>query len=268
MERSPSEARPHNTTVRLSRVVQLPWAVALGLCVTVGLGVFTLLGEFVALTARKSAPIYVVFIFFSLPFIFTLWERAVSVPGAGGVYPFARTNRFLWHRFFSGWLLLGGYAVLIALLAWGMAYYLEALYIEAMGSGSTGALAFDRRWLAAASIVLISLYTLITDRINWRRQLILTAIAVGGLFLIALMGTIFPSSDGQSINQISATTLVLENVTLMMASLWGLYLVLGVRAQTRASHEKHGLGLGAAGRRPRRRRRAGRDLGQPAMAAS
>ncbi len=210
----------------MSRVLHLPWVVALGLAATVGLGVFTLLGEFVSLTARRIGPAYLVLALVSAPFILTFLERAISVPGAGGAYQLARTNRFLWHRFFSGWLLLGGYAVLVALLSWGISFYLETLYL------ATGfELSFDRVWLAALGLAGIMIYTLLKKRINWSRRFVITAAGVGILLLVVLLGIVFPASSVQSARPLPSSLLILETVTLMTSCLWGLYLVLSTRAQ-------------------------------------
>ncbi len=226
MARSSTEIRSSSSTVRMSRVLHVSWVVALGLSATVGLGVFTLLGEFVTLTARRVGPTYVVLMLFSVPFLLTFLERAVSVPGAGGAYQLARTNRFLWHRYFSGWLLLGGYAVLVALLSWGIAFYLEALALE---SGFN--LPFDRMWLAALGLAGIMIYTLLKKRVNWERRLVLTTAALSILLLVVGLGIVFPSSSTQSSRPPPSSLLVLEAVTLMTSALWGLYLVLGTRAQ-------------------------------------
>jgi len=50
----PSEAGAQTqTAVRFSRVMRLRWVVALGASISVGLGVFTLLGQYAQLAGRQ-----------------------------------------------------------------------------------------------------------------------------------------------------------------------------------------------------------------------
>ena len=115
-------------SVRFSRVLGLHSAVALGASISVGLGVYVLLGLLVQVAGRQAvgAP-YIFMALLALPIILTYAERAAVIPGSGGAYKLARVSGNVPLTFASGWLLLAGYASLAAILGWGVALHVNVL---------------------------------------------------------------------------------------------------------------------------------------------
>lgn len=144
--------------VRYSRTVTLSWAVALGASVTVGLGVFVLLGSLGPLAGRQLAPAYLLAVALFTPVALTYAERAVVTPGSGGPYSLARAGEANRRAYFAGWLLLGAYVVLAALLGWGAALHLNLSLARFLD------LPIVSSWLAPALVILVALNELLGTR--------------------------------------------------------------------------------------------------------
>ena len=119
---------PSENAIRFSRVLNLKQLVAMGSSLSVGVGVFILLGVFTRLAGAQSliTP-YLVMAVAALPIVLTYSERLAVLPGSGGAYNLARTSKQVWLVYLVGWFLLGGFVALIALLGWGVALYLDLL---------------------------------------------------------------------------------------------------------------------------------------------
>ncbi|OQY33978.1 MAG: hypothetical protein B6243_05920 [Anaerolineaceae bacterium 4572_5.2] len=63
----------------------------------------------------------------ALPIILTHSERAAVISGSGDISGLVSHRGGVWLTCAVGWLLMGGYAVLIALLGWGVALHLNIL---------------------------------------------------------------------------------------------------------------------------------------------
>ena len=175
-----SSPTPPAYTVRYSRVIGPIWAVAIGLTITVGLGVFTLMGVFVTTSTRNIVGAFLLAAVVALPFLATYVERALVVPGREGVYSLVRTSSVLWHRFITGWLLLGGYAVLIALLGYGMALYLE-LFLGTVLNQET----ISVKLLTVLAIAVAAPLVLFATGAQWRRRTVLVLTAT--VFVVVLV---------------------------------------------------------------------------------
>ena len=214
--------------VRFSRVLRLPWLVALGASVTVGLGVYTLMTVFVENlgTGQVVGP-YIVLGVIAVPIVLTLAERAAVIPGSGGLYRLAAYSGILWVGNFAGWLMLGGYAVLTALLSWGMALGVNLLATELFG------LTIDIRWIAAAVLGVVTIVGLQGVRSTWRTK---AALVYASLVFLALLSSrnLVAISVGQAISDAIPRSFEIFQVTAFIASsLWGLDYILSVRDQVR-----------------------------------
>ena len=214
--------------VRFSRVLRLPWLVALGASVTVGLGVYTLLTVIVENlgTGQVVGP-YITLGVIAIPIVLTLAERAAVVPGSGGLYRLAANSGTLWIGNFAGWLMLGGYAVLAALLSWGMALGVDLLATELFD------LTIDIRLIAAAVLGVVTIVSLRGVRSTWRTK---AAFVYASLVFLAVLSTrnLVAISVGQAISDAIPRTFEVFQITAFMASsLWGLDYILSVRDQVR-----------------------------------
>ena len=102
---------------------------------TVGLGVFVLLGQFSQVAGQQdlAAP-YILLAIMAVPLILTYAEQLGVTPGSGGAYNLARTSELVWLTYGAGWFILGGYLCVIALLGWGVALHLGLFLRPAAGS--------------------------------------------------------------------------------------------------------------------------------------
>jgi len=228
MANDPVSSPERQGAVRFSRVLGLPWLVALGASVTVGLGVYTLLTLFVKNlgTGQVIAP-YVGLGAVAIPIVLTLAERAAVVPGSGGLYRLARNSGTLWVGYFGGWLMLGGYAVLTALLGWGMALGVDLLLVELFG------LAIDVRWIAAGVLGLVAIASLQGIGAAWRTRAAFVYASLVFLIVLSIRNLVAVSII-EAVSDAVPRTFELFTITAFMASsLWGLDYILSVRDQVR-----------------------------------
>jgi len=228
MAEFPVASSEKHGAVRFSRVLRLPWLVALGASVTVGLGVYTLLTVVVQNlgTGQVISP-YIALGAIAVPIVLTLAERAAVIPGSGGLYRLAAHSGTLWVGYFAGWLMLGGYAMLTALLGWGVALGVDLLLNELFG------LVIDVRWITAAVLGLVAIASLQGRRSTWR---IKAAIVYAALVFLAVLSArnLVAISFSQAISDAVPRSFELFTITAFLASsLWGLDYILSVRDQVR-----------------------------------
>ncbi|MEZ4558454.1 MAG: amino acid permease [Caldilineaceae bacterium] len=201
---------------------------AIGLTITVGLGVFTLMGVFVTASTRNIVGAFLLAAVVALPFLATYVERALVVPGREGVYSLVRTSSVLWHRFITGWLLLGGYAVLIALLGYGMALYLE-LFLGTVLNQET----ISVKLLTVLAIAVAAPLVLFATGAQWRRRTVLVLTAT--VFVVVLViGRAWTSNMTVPLDTVfTMQTYVLRISMLIGATYWGLLLLVDMRGRVR-----------------------------------
>jgi amino acid transporter len=77
--------------------MRLRWVTALGASISVGLGVYILLGPLLLVAGQQSlGPPYLVMAIIAVPIILTYAERAGVTPGSGGAYNLARMSGLVW----------------------------------------------------------------------------------------------------------------------------------------------------------------------------
>jgi len=211
--------------VRFSRIMPFRWAVALGASVSIGLSIFTLLGVF----AREAGPqtLGIPFLFMgiaAIPLVLTYAERGAVLPGSGGAYNLARPGGRVWLMFANGWLLLGGYAVLAALLGWGVALQLNLLFTRFFE------ITLNQNWLAVAVIGIMALNSILGTKWAWhaRSRYIFLSIAFVAGFAIVLWINPAPGASAAS-NYFRGSAAIFRLATLMFSSLWGLHFILNAR---------------------------------------
>ena len=146
-----------SSTVRFSRVMRLRTLTAVGLSISVGLGVFGVLGnsfQTIGNAGALTGP-YLLLVIVATPIVLTLAERGAVVSGTGGVYSLVRHSGWLWQSYFTGWLLLGGHLVLSSLLGISAALHLNVLFQQLF------ALSLDLSLLATIIIGVMTLNMLI-----------------------------------------------------------------------------------------------------------
>ncbi len=221
----PNNLPQTNNTVQFSRIMRLPWVVAVGASVSVGLGIYTLLGFFVRLSGNNMAfEPYLLAAIIAIPIILTYAERAAVTPGSGGVYNLARPVGVVWHSFATGWLLIGGYIALIALLGWGAALNLDILSAAIFGYS------LNLTWLAVLVVGLVALNNLVGSGGAWKLRVFL--IYAGIVFLVLVIAQSFFESQSALFSNYyfgKSSSQLLNIAPLMMTMLWGLNLIIDTR---------------------------------------
>ncbi len=214
--------------VRYSRVLRLPWLVALGTSATVGLGVYTLLSIFGNyLDTEDTAGPYLILGLISIPIVLTVAERAAVIPGAGGLYRLAAHSRSLWVSYFTGWLMLAGYITLSASLAWGVALSVDLLLRDFFN------LVLDIRWIAAGALALLAINSLQMISTKWRTRSTLVFAALIYLALLATRNLIAVNLADLARSSIPRSVDLFTVAAILASSLWGLDYILSVRDQIR-----------------------------------
>ncbi len=234
--------------IRFSRTIGLTRAIAIGCSVTVALGVFVLADMLLGRTGSLALPVYAVFGLLVAPIVLFYAERAAVLPG-GGPYALVRINGVLTRVFAVGWLLLGTYLGLLALLSWGAALYVAGIVQWLFG------FVIDSRWLAPGLLLFIVINNLSGARGGWRLRMFTIYGAIGLLVILLLRSWLSSGLPALVPAETGTTRSFLSNVALLTPLLGGMFLLLERRDEMRTPERLLlpalfvplliGLGLGA-----------------------
>lgn len=206
------------------RTVGLLRAIAIGGSITVGLGIFVLFGLFLQKDGAQVWKAYLSAGIVFLPLVLTYAERALVVPGSGGIVSLVRASGSTWRTYASGWLLVGGHLTLIALLGWGGALYLNTSLERLLGY------TIEMHWLAPAMVIVVALNDLIGTRNDWRMRVIVVYVGILILPVLAGVAWFVPAAQGAGGEGLDFESMNLVRIiALMGAMLWGLNFVLDKR---------------------------------------
>ncbi|MEA3337171.1 MAG: DUF389 domain-containing protein [Chloroflexota bacterium] len=211
-------------TARFSRVLGLNRTIVLGASVSVGVGIYILLGLADQLAGRGSASVaYILMMIAALPIILTYAERAGVTPG-NGAYNLARLGGNLMLTFAAGWVLLAGYIALISLLAWGVGLQIDIITNEFFEFG------LPIKWVGAAAVLLVVLNNLVDTKGSWVVKTVMVTGAVVMILIMAMRGAgaaqeVSPFSEYSWSESVANKTIA----GILGASLWGLNIILGSR---------------------------------------
>lgn len=211
--------------VRYSRVLSLTGAIALGASVTVGLGVFVLLGTTTEV-ARVGTPYGLLALAF-LPVVLTFAERGLASPGGRGVFRLGGLGEPSWAIFAGDWLALGGYASLVAVLGWGVALFVNPLLQRLL------AVTIDETLLALAVIILMTWISALGLHGSRRTRTRLVYLSVFVLVIVIGWGWFAPVAMARSSFVLPAPGNIVQATAMLAAMLWGLGLILDHRDQVR-----------------------------------
>jgi uncharacterized hydrophobic protein (TIGR00271 family) len=212
--------------IRSARDIGVLSGIAIGVSVTVGVGVYDLLGLLETnYGARSLAKPYLILILVALPFILTYAERSRIFPKGDGVYTLVYRGRWLWPTFFTAWGLLGGYIALLALLGWGAGQHI-LLALRLFGVNA------PHEALSLFAIILVAAGNFLGFRRNWRRRSWIAGIATLLLVVLTMRGFLIkPTTAAPPSFYIPPLTPSLIVVGKLSAILWGIPILLSVRAQ-------------------------------------
>jgi len=181
-----------------------------------------LLGQFVQIAGNETVGVpYLVLAIITIPLILTYAERASVITGDS--LEIAEAGGILWTTYGTGWLTLGGYASLIALLGWGVALHLNMI------AGVFFQASLDLPLLAAVIIGLLALNSIFGIREAWKSK---GTFIFAGIFFLALLliaGLFTTTEHVDPYQWFRNTDKVLGIATLMFSSFWGLHFVINVR---------------------------------------
>ncbi|NJO84902.1 MAG: amino acid permease, partial [Blastochloris sp.] len=223
-----SSASPNRPAIRFSRTVGLPRAVAKGCTISIVLGIFVLGDLFLQAGDAKTPQAYLAAMLLALPFILSYAERGAVISGSGGVYGLVRASGSTWRTYMSGWLLLGGHLVLIALFGWGAALYLQTALISLVQ------LSVDTHWLAAGIVSLVALNDVVGLQRGWRLRVFLVYASIGVLLLLLGYLWLIPTVPGayQPLPLLAPagdTSSMVRLVAMLSAMLWSIHFIIDSR---------------------------------------
>ncbi len=222
--------------VKHSPMLPLTTLVAMGSLASVGLGVFLLVGRIAGILGSQTPLAYGLAVFFFLPIILVLGERAAVTRGPGGLYNLARGGTGVGLPYWIGWLLSGGYLLLGAVFAWSAGSVLVDLFHLAFE------IDVDLRLMAIAVVLTVSVLRLPHIQTSWRTKSI--ALVITFLFIIALGLRLifFPIAASQS-SVYLPTDDALRAVPFIAIGLYGASFVLDFRDEVRRPQRRILAGL-------------------------
>jgi len=207
--------------IQLNREVPTRSVIIIGLGMTAGIGVLSILGRFVfSYDARGSAIGYLLLLLFITPFMLTHTERVASLGGERGLYGLVRGRYGLTLVFLAGWLELAGYVSVIAIFA-----RLASMYGLTAYQTFVHEVAVNPKWISLGALVLIFLLELSGIRGSRKINATLTLLGFGLIIGLAIFSQINQPAE------LTRFPLVLKSIApfklsaLFMASFWGLILV-------------------------------------------
>ena len=222
---------PHTTetksAIRFSNFLRSGWLIALGASVTIGLGVFTMLGQVMQLAGIRASAAYGLAAIVFIPLLVTLAERTAAKPDRGWANSLARRDDSLILSFISGWLAFAGYLCLAALLSWGAGLHLSRL-IEQFA-----AVVLDVRLLAIGLIALIVLNRLLTTRERWQTRTMIIFMSVLVLLIVIVREWTLPGFDDKIEILTKSPNGILRIVAYLSVTIWGISLILNRGDQVR-----------------------------------
>jgi uncharacterized hydrophobic protein (TIGR00271 family) len=226
METEPS-SRTSRSTIRYSRVLGPFWTLALGSSVTIGVGVFILLGQILPLTQGSTPLAYGLAVLTFIPLGLTYAERAANLRDGEGAFRLMRPNEPSWLVYAGSWLSLIGYASLIGLLGWGAMLHFN-LFLARLFDAT-----IDMRVGGPVLILLVAWNSVLGPQGSWRARSRMIYLCI--LILAGILGLEWFSSPGPSGTALPAQdpNTVISGMALLAAALWGLGLILDFRDKVR-----------------------------------
>ena len=218
-----SQSKP---SVRYSRVLTARHAVAIGATITVGLGVFALLGLLNQSAGGESlVNTYLLAAVIAIPIILTLSERLGVIHGNYGIYNIARAGHNIDIAYATGWLLIGGYIALAAILSWGAALHVNIL-LQLFYP-----LPIEIGWIGGGVLLLVGVLKFIGRGATWRTRATIVLISCVILLWIALRNFALTDEVGEAGALFFDSLGTTELLALLASTYWGLAFILSDRDQ-------------------------------------
>ena len=215
------------STVRYGRFMSLPRTIALGSSITIGLGIFVLLGFVLDIAGTRSPLSYGLLALLFIPVVLAYAERAIAYPRGRGIFRLGREDDPTWFAYAGDWVGIAGFAGVLALLGWGAGYHLDLLLQRFFS------LSIQVLYLGVGMVILALLYRAISSRGTWRTRMRLVYLSAPVMVVIIGLGW-FSAGQIMSVRfALRAPGDTVRAVAMLGAILWGLALILNQRDQTR-----------------------------------
>ena len=217
--------------IQLFRSLSLYLAAALGIQVSIAVGLFALLAPLPDSSGRSAPAAFLLTSIALLPTVLAYAELSARTPGPGGSYRLTSSALPGLGAFLTGWASLLGQMSLGALLALTSASYLAAA-LETL----LPIFLFPRSLLAVLIVLMVTLANFRGERISRRFQGYLVA-GVTGLLLTLVVISIARTSPAQiTVNLADTGANWLPGLGMLIASLWSAEVIAGIREETRHPH--------------------------------
>jgi len=215
---SPSTHR--KTDIRYSRFLRSPWLIALGISVSVGLGVFSIMGQVMQTTGIRAPAVYILSAVLFVPIVLTFAERVVAKPERGWAFNIGQIGDPVFLSFVNGWLAFIGYLCLAALLSWGAGLHLNRLVEQFSGY------VIDARYLGIGLVALVVLNRLLTTRERWQTRTIIVFLGLMMLMLVVARAWAAPDIQVKFNTLFKTPGDIVKVIAYLSATIWGICLIL------------------------------------------
>ena len=214
-----NQFRSKVSSIRYSRYLGASTLVAMGSNITVGVGIFLLIGPILKTIGYQTPMAYILTLFFFIPIIFTLAERTPIIRDAGGMYDLTRARESVRRGFINGWMLLGGLIGLGALLAYGATEYLNFLLAQLFETTVSTIL------LTILLVLLLAVNQFLGTHAAWRKRRLVVFANIPFLLILLVLAVVKPQPSMMGYAYLP-TLNEIEVIPYLAIGLWGIYFVL------------------------------------------
>ena len=217
--------------IQLFRALSAHPAAALGVEVSIAVGLLALLGPAISLAGASAPSAFLLTALALFPTVLAFAELSARTPGPGGSYRLVAPTLPGLGAFLTGWASLLGQVSASAILALTGAIYLAAA-LEALFPAFT----FLPQWLAIPIVLLITTVNFRGVRISRRLQSYLVAGVVGLLLILVTISAVRGWPEQIIAESPSSGKSWLIGAGVLVASLWSVEVIAGIREEIRRPH--------------------------------
>jgi uncharacterized hydrophobic protein (TIGR00271 family) len=215
------------STIRHSRYLGVPTLIAMGTNITVGIGIYLLIGSILQSMGYQTPMTYLLILLFFLPIILTLAERTPIIQDTGGIYDLTQARENVRRGFLNGWMLMGGLLGLGALLAVGTAEYFNSFLAQLFTSSESVEL------LTTIFVLLVALNQYLGTHAEWRKRRLLVFGSIVFLLTLLALALVRPPSGLEGYVWLPAGNEI-DTIPYFAIGLWGIYFILERSDQLRS----------------------------------